>query len=104
MKDVKAGIGRLEVSFAETKATLSGRIDTMTEMLSGCIDTLTERLDAHGEMLTDVKQAIRDLAARVDAKMISGSQMFGIFLGLLTGFFAFGGIAIGALKYFGLLH
>ena len=88
MKDMKAGIGRLEVG----SATLGGRIDT-----------LTERLHAHGETLTRVEGAIRDLGSKVDAKLVSGVQMFGIFAGLMSLFFVLGGIAIGALRFFKML-
>ena len=89
MKGMKAGIGRLEVAIA----TIGGRIDM-----------LVERMSAHGEAQAGTAMAIRDLSAKVDAKLVSGGQMFGMFAGLVTLLFVLGGIAIGALKYFGLLH
>jgi hypothetical protein len=87
---------------------IDGKLDHLASKadvvaIGGRIDTLTERLHAHGETLTKVETAIRDLGSKVDAKMISGGQMFAIFISLMGAFFVFGGIAIGVLKYLGLL-
>ncbi len=52
---------------------------------------MTERLHAHGQTLNDVKLALRDLGSKMDAKLISGGQMFVIFAGLLSLSFVLGG-------------
>jgi hypothetical protein len=123
MKDVKAGIGRLEMAFARSEGRMetgfarsegrmenfAGKLETFATaaslaVVANDLSALTERLHAHGETLTDVKTAIRDLADKVDAKMVGGGQMFAIFAGLLSLFFVCGGIAIGMLQHLGLLH
>ena len=116
MKDVKAGIGRLEIAWARTDARME-IFATAADLgrVASDVSALTERLHAHGETLDDVKTALRELGnkvdadirglgSRIDAKMISGGQMFAIFGGLLGLFFVFGGIAISILQHLGLLH
>ena len=102
MKDVKASLNGLAVSSAEIKAIL-GTLATKEDAVRGAGETklVAEAVNGLGNRVGLMETRLTGLSSTVDAKLVSGGQMFVIFGGLMTLFLALSGALLGVLHYVG---
>ena len=122
VREMKAGIGRLEVSFARMDARMASLTDRVAatevsidklrasmeasdEKLRALIDSSNQSLRAAIDASNEAHRASMErIRAVLDSRMVSAGQMFTIFSGLMAVFFALAGAALGIGRYAGFIH